>query len=96
MDISYTYSGYAPLSIRLVQCVAQKGEVLANNGSSGASGAGGGGKSAERAAAHPIVGWKGFEDIVNLVPGEVVDDIQGVDPSTSKLGALSRLMPCMA
>ena len=29
-DISYVYSGYAPISIRLVQCVAQKGGVISN------------------------------------------------------------------
>lgn len=29
-DISYVYAGYAPLSIRLVQCVAQKTAVLSS------------------------------------------------------------------
>ena len=29
-DISFVYSGYAPISIRLVQCIAQKGGVLSN------------------------------------------------------------------
>ncbi|KAJ7147968.1 hypothetical protein C8R46DRAFT_1044960 [Mycena filopes] len=29
-DISFVYSGYAPISVRLVQCVAQKGGVLSN------------------------------------------------------------------
>ncbi|KAF8314011.1 Sec1-like protein [Clavulina sp. PMI_390] len=30
-DISYVYSGYAPLSVRLVQCVAQKSAVLSSS-----------------------------------------------------------------
>jgi hypothetical protein len=63
-DISYAYSGYAPLSVRLVQCVAQKASVLST--SVGLGGGGGGEDERERAVprAHPIVGWKGFEDVV--------------------------------
>jgi len=25
--------------------------------------------------AHPIMGWKGFEDVVGLLPGETVDEV---------------------
>ncbi|KAL1677686.1 Sec1-like protein [Schizophyllum commune] len=77
-DISFTYSGYAPLSIRLVQCVAQKGGVLSNPAEKE--------KSADSATAstsgvgmvqaHPIVGWKGFEDVLELIPGETFDIAQ--------------------
>lgn len=63
-DASYVYSGFAPLSVRLVQAVAQKGGVLANPAEAG---------GAPRVRAHPIVGWKGFDDVVALVPGETVD-----------------------
>lgn len=56
-DISFAYSGYAPLSVRLVQCVAQKGAVLSAPAGSEAASA--------RPKAHPIVGWKGFEDVLS-------------------------------
>jgi hypothetical protein len=75
-DISFVYSGYAPLSVRLVQCVAQKGSVLAS--------AADGTKTQERTAAHPIVGWKGFEDGLKSIPGATVDDIQKGDASDIK------------
>lgn len=62
-DISFVYSGYAPMSIRLVQCVAQKAAVLSTPVAvSSESGSGGAGSAVPRA--HPIVGWKGFEDVL--------------------------------
>ncbi|CEL56067.1 Vacuolar protein sorting-associated protein 33A OS=Rattus norvegicus GN=Vps33a PE=1 SV=1 [Rhizoctonia solani AG-1 IB] len=64
-DISYAYSGYAPLSCRLVQAVVQKGAVL-GAGSSTDTGT-------RQAQAHPVVGWKGFEDVINSIPGKTVD-----------------------
>lgn len=95
-DISYVYSGYAPLSVRLVQCVAQMNGVLASFGGAGGdtgtsfgavagAGSGGGGATSSSAdgrsgknanwgvKAHPIVGWKGFEDVVATIPGKTVD-----------------------
>jgi hypothetical protein len=82
-DISYVYSGYAPLSVRLVQCVAQMNGVLAGFGSAGIPGADGAtkskgkgkgkGETMEKMNAHPIVGWKGFEDVVTTIPGPTVD-----------------------
>ena len=81
-DISYVYSGYAPISVRLVQCVAQKGGVLSNPALDKSS-KGTEGESADSAVdegtgttkvqAHPIVGWKGFEDVLASIPGETVD-----------------------
>ncbi|CAE6414490.1 unnamed protein product [Rhizoctonia solani] len=67
-DISYTYSGYAPLSCRLVQAVVQKGAAL-GAGSNTDTGA-------RQAQAHPVLGWKGFEDTIKAIPGETVDVIQ--------------------
>lgn len=60
-DISSVYSGYAPLSVRLVQCVAQKSAVLLAPAAAGPSSS-----AAERVRleANPIVGWKGFEDVL--------------------------------
>ncbi|EJF67229.1 Sec1-like protein [Dichomitus squalens LYAD-421 SS1] len=89
-DISYVYSGFAPISVRLVQCVAQKGGVLSNPAAEKEKGAdkkgsGADGDSASRRGgtagtplvqAHPIVGWKGFEDVIASIPGETVDIVQ--------------------
>ena len=70
-DISYVYSGYAPLSIRLVQCIAQKPVVLSNPVETiDASGA------PVVPKAHPLVGWRGFEDVVKVIPGATVDEVQ--------------------
>ncbi|KZT30939.1 Sec1-like protein [Neolentinus lepideus HHB14362 ss-1] len=97
-DIGYVYSGYAPISIRLVQCVAQKGGVLSNpalereksTDTGSASG-----KTSSKVQAHPIVGWKGFEDVLAVIPGEIFDIVpkdyagheDAVSPATSLLQA---------
>lgn len=90
-DISYVYSGYAPLSVRLVQCVAQMNAVIASFGGSGADGAAKGkgkGKAKsdemEKMNAHPIVGWKGFEDVVATIPGPTVDIPQKSDEGSTR------------
>ncbi|RPD57126.1 Sec1-like protein [Lentinus tigrinus ALCF2SS1-6] len=80
-DISYVYSGYAPISVRLVQCVAQKGGILSNPAAEkekrGADGSGSSkGPASTLVQAHPIVGWKGFEDVIASIPGETVDIVQ--------------------
>ncbi len=70
-DISYTYSGYAPLSIRLVQCITQKPVVLSNPvKTTDATG------QAVLPRAHPLVGWRGFEDVLKAIPGAVFDEVQ--------------------
>lgn len=74
-DISYVYSGYAPLSIRLVQAIAQKDALLARHA---------GPSSTPRSPnsvpkAHPILGWRGFEDVVRSLPGATFDEVQGRD-----------------
>lgn len=68
VDISYVYSGYAPLSIRLVQAIAQKDALLAKSISST--------NRRSIPKAHPIVGWRGFEDVVNCLPGSAFDQVQ--------------------
>ncbi|KZO91497.1 Sec1-like protein [Calocera viscosa TUFC12733] len=73
-DIAYVYSGYAPLSIRLVQCVSMKPAVVAAEMGEKAVGEHKEGKVTPRA--HPIMGWKGFEEIVRSVPGETFDEVQ--------------------
>lgn len=94
-DVSYVYSGYAPISARLVQCVAQKGGVLSNpadkerNATDGgddsvADGKGKGkkGHGTGRVQAHPILGWKGFEDVMAILPGQTFDLIQKSSKAT--------------
>ncbi|KAI0347981.1 Sec1-like protein [Trametopsis cervina] len=98
-DISYVYSGYAPITVRLVQCVAQKGGVLSNPAgekdkkiAATAQRAVRGGAT-PKVQAHPIVGWKGFEDVMGSIPGETVDIVQKV-PGASETTAptMSTLM----
>lgn len=73
-DISYVYSGYAPMSIRLVQCVVQKGALVKANDSAVADASASSRKLGRgKMKAHPIVGWKGFEDILESLPGETFD-----------------------
>ncbi|KAF8807938.1 Sec1-like protein [Phlegmacium glaucopus] len=96
-DISFVYSGYAPISIRLVQCVAQKGGVIsnpaekekANNDVSNVSDQ----KKASmgKVQAHPIVGWKGFEDVVNMIPGQTAEIRQRVGGKVIPSGPLASL-----
>jgi hypothetical protein len=60
--------------------------VLASFGGAGIPGADGSakgkgkgkgnGEAMEKMNAHPIVGWKGFEDVVTTIPGSTVDILQ--------------------
>jgi hypothetical protein len=103
-DISYVYSGYAPISARLVQCVAQKGGVLSNPAErerSGTEDADGKGKGKTKShgtgkvQAHPIVGWKGFEDVMATLPGETFDIVQKSSKSAdSSVPTLSSICRC--
>ncbi|KAI9886792.1 MAG: hypothetical protein M1823_001361 [Watsoniomyces obsoletus] len=77
-DIAYVYSGYAPLSIRLVQCILQKKQLLTKIKGGGG---GGGGASAVSSAAQ---GWRGFEDIVSYARGKTFDEIQKGDEKAVK------------
>ncbi|KAI9444915.1 Sec1-like protein [Lactarius indigo] len=92
-DISYVYSGYAPISIRLVQCVAQKGGVLSNPAKSKEAGTEEGsrkGKSTSlgQVQAHPIVGFKGFEDVLDGIAGKTFDITQKGSEATSGSGSM--------
>lgn len=75
-DISYVFSGYAPLSVRLVQCVLQKQLLakLSNPRSSSTPNA-----NAATANTTPntqAAGWKGFEDVLQRIKGATVDEVQ--------------------
>jgi hypothetical protein len=94
-DISYVYSGYAPLSIRLVQCVVQKNAVLAGAvPDSPSTGADGKESRKELPKAHPIVGWRGFEDALGSIPGATVDVRQNDDVKRDRGGSMARARIC--
>ena len=91
-DISFVYSGYAPISIRLVQCIAQKGGVISNPAEKEKTAVESDNADADlkklsvgKFQAHPIVGWKGFEDVVASIPGQTVEMSQQVDVSASSV-----------
>lgn len=80
-DMAYVYSGYAPLSVRLVQVAAQRSALSEAREKDGWFGA-----VAERPhsarpqrdvvrmeGARPPTGWRGMEDVVNAVPGASYD-----------------------
>ena len=74
-DISYVYSGYAPLSARLVQCVIQKQHMQKIiKGGKGASG--GPDASGTHAVSSGSTGWKGFEEALRNVKGKTIDEVQ--------------------
>ena len=82
-DIAYVYSGYAPLSVRLVQCILQKPYLLSlTKPSSTAAAPSTPGISS---AAH---GWQGFEDALRAVKGETFNRIQKGEEGASKARAV--------
>lgn len=79
-DIAYVYSGYAPLSIRLVQCILQKQYLLRitkGNGVTSSAGAAGGAQ-----------GWRGFDDAVKHARGQTFDELQKGEDKAVKARAL--------
>jgi hypothetical protein len=80
-DIAYVYSGYAPLSVRLVQCVLQKQYLtsITRGGSANNGGTGTGGLSQ---------GWRGFEEAVKHVHGQTFDEVQKGEDKAVKARAL--------
>ncbi|KAL2154901.1 hypothetical protein VTH82DRAFT_3577 [Thermothelomyces myriococcoides] len=80
-DIAYVYSGYAPLSVRLIQCVLQKQylfSITRGNSAGGASGAAAGGAQ----------GWRGFDDAVKHARGQTFDEVQKGEDKAVKARAL--------
>ena len=68
-DVSYVYSGFAPLSIRLVQCVLQKPYIFSLVKSGFAS-------AALNTASSASPGWLGFEDVVKSARGATFSIVQ--------------------
>ncbi|RAL13796.1 Sec1 family protein [Aspergillus homomorphus CBS 101889] len=72
-DVAYVYSGFAPLSIRLVQCVLQKPYVLSLvRGGPVAT-------VAPSPASASSPGWLGFEDVVKSARGATFSIVQKGD-----------------
>jgi hypothetical protein len=80
-DIAYVYSGYAPLSVRLVQCILQKQYLtsITRGGTNTAASVGTGGASQ---------GWRGFDEAVKHVRGHTFDEIQKGEDKAVKARAL--------
>ena len=87
-DVAYVYSGYAPVSVRLVQHALGLGQtsggLVAGLGSAvgaaaAAAGAGSlrgaGGSEREKTGAN-VVGWRGLEEVMRTLPGAVFDEVQ--------------------
>lgn len=81
-DIAYVYSGYAPLSIRLVQCVLQKKYLTSICKGGSAPGPG--------AASAPWVGqgWHGFDEAVKHARGRTFYELQRGQDKAVKARAL--------
>ena len=74
-DIAYVYSGYAPLSVRLVQCIIQKPYLLSLTKGANAQ------SNSVSSAGH---GWQGFEDVLKNVKGETFNQIQKGEEAATK------------
>lgn len=67
-DVAYVYSGFAPLSVRLVQCILQKSYLMSLIK---------GGPTTHANTASP--GWLGFEDVVKSARGSTFSVVQKGD-----------------
>lgn len=81
-DIAYVYSGYAPLSIRLVQCILQKQYLQkVTRGNSGNS-------ANALSSSAGSQGWHGFDDAVKHVRGQTFYEHQKGEDKAVKARAL--------
>lgn len=74
-DIAYVYSGYAPMSVRLVQHVLGLGTT--SGGASGGvlSAAASAATGRERTGA-TVQGWRGLDEVMRTLPGAVFEESQ--------------------
>ncbi|MCJ1310924.1 hypothetical protein MMC25_004592 [Agyrium rufum] len=77
-DIAYVYSGYAPLSIRIVQCVLQKQYLL--NLTKGVTAA----ASQNNGVNTTSHGWHGFEDAMKSIKGDTFNKVQKGEEAATK------------
>ncbi|KAK6586389.1 hypothetical protein PZA11_001446 [Diplocarpon coronariae] len=81
-DIAYVYSGYAPLSVRLIQCILQKQYLISITRGGNANNPAGvaiGGASQD---------WKGFDEAVKHVRGQTFDEVQKGEDKALKARSL--------
>lgn len=81
-DVSYVYSGYAPLSVRLVQCILQKNFLMSFSKGGGAANA-----SVPPAGA-ATQGWHGFDEAVKHARGHTFYEVQKGEDKAVKARAL--------
>jgi len=67
-DIAYVYSGYAPLTVRLVQAIIQKPQLLTITK--------GGAAASNYNSSGAAQGWQGFEDALRNVKGATFNKVQ--------------------
>ena len=78
-DISYVYSGYAPLSVRLVQAVLQRQHLLAiTRGTQGPITTNG------AASSNTSHGWQGFESVLSNIRGATFTKVQKGEEAATK------------
>ena len=75
-DIAYVYSGYAPLTVRLVQSIIQKQHLLTMTKGPTAASNGNVSNAAQ--------GWQGFEDALRNVKGATFNKVQKGDEAAVK------------
>ncbi|KAL9123640.1 MAG: hypothetical protein Q9217_006947 [Psora testacea] len=78
-DIAYVYSGYAPLSVRLVQAILQKQHLLAITRSTQAATT-----NDATPTGNTSHGWQGFEATLNNVRGTTFSRIQKGEEAATK------------
>ena len=89
-DVAYVFSGYAPLSVRIVQCALQKSYLTSLGNARAAPGKGDAGtdgatRSSSDAGIAQRQGWTGFEDVLARIKGATVDEVQrGADAEASR------------
>ena len=85
-DVSYVFSGYAPLSIRLVQTMCQREALMRRvRLTMPASGE-------EPVAATPVLGWNGCDESVRQLPGATFDFVQEATPKAAADGAVKTVV----
>ncbi|KAK4047784.1 Vacuolar protein-sorting-associated protein 33 [Microbotryomycetes sp. JL221] len=78
-DISYVFSGYAPLSVRLIQCALGRNSGAGNDAPPGSA----------------LNGWHGIEDVLKTLPGEAFEEAQVPDwSSRSAASGISTTAVC--
>ena len=77
-DIAYVYSGYAPLTVRLVQSIIQKQHLLTITKGSAST------ASNSNTSTPTAQGWQGFEDALRNIKGATFNKVQKGDDAAMK------------